>query len=65
MKKNYIISFKISKEDLDLINKTLSKLSAETNIQISKSDFCRVSLKRVCLELVSNEIKSSELLFKN
>lgn len=65
MKKNYFIGLKIDKELDELIEKTINKINLSSNLEIKKSDFARICLKRICLEIVTNDISKIEFLFND
>lgn len=63
MKKNYTISFKTDAEGEKLLAEVLEMLNRQTNIEIGRSDFIRVVLRRACMELKTGDLTSSELLY--
>lgn len=64
MKKINPVSFKADTELLNLIEDTIKKLNSEVNLEIDRSDFIRIALTRLCLELKTGSLSSSEFLYK-
>jgi hypothetical protein len=62
MKKNYTISFKLSKEEKELLDEALKLLNQKITIEIDQSEMIRISIKKICNNVKSDNIDLNKLL---
>jgi len=63
--KNYPISIKLEYDELQLLERVLTKLNEETKIKINKTNLLRILIKRGLFEIIGGKITSSELFFNS
>ncbi len=65
MPKNHHFAFVTNQDDFNLIAEVLKKLNKESAIEINASHLIRISVRRFCQQIKSDEINSSTFFYNN